>query len=720
MRMSNVVRRGPRSKAPIVMRGLVALAALALAVPSGGAHGVVVPLGRGAPLSAVAVPLGELTLLSAANDPLYLQQWSIPMMGVDRGWLTTMGSRSVVLAVIDTGVDRTHPDLAGASILPGYDAIDGSSDTSDTCGHGTATTGVIAAVQNNGIGIAGIANVSILPVKVMQLQPSGSCNGLFSTVAAGTRWAVDHGARILDFNLGCQGCFDQSMSDAIQYAMDHGVLMLAGAGNDGTCTDCVYWPASDPRVIGVGCVDAARARCSFSSQGPEVELAAPGNNIVTTLRGGSYSIFSGTSASGALASGVAALALSADPSLTADQLRARLDATAVDLGAAGRDPLYGYGLVDANATTLGAVPIDRPPSPLFVTGQVGLVVIANASTSFDAENDITTYAWAWGDGASGTGMVASHTYAAAGTYTITLTVTDAAGQATAIRHDVTVAPLPPPGIDQPPLALFNVTNGNLTANADARASYDPDGTITSYAWSWGDGATSAGVTASHTFATPGAYSIRLTVLDDAGLNATLVRILNLTLPAPVGPVANFTAVNGQLTVTADATGTTEVGGSIVSYSWAWGDGTHSVDGPIATHAYQIAGVFPITLIVTDDHGLTSMLTKSFIVVDERPKLHVLGIAAIARSWGSGAQATWTVTVANATGAPVASALVNATMSYVSSTTLASAQTARDGDAQLSLRTRLAGPYTLCVTSLALQGYAYDPSANLITCSTVSR
>lgn len=384
------------------------------------------------------------------DDPYYAQQYGWARVNAPAAWDVTRGDAGIVVAVIDTGVDRAHPDLAGSRLLAGYDFLAGDADPSDDCGHGTGVTGVVAATTGNALGVAGGAQVSVMPLKALGMQSTGSCGGPFSAVASSIRYAADQGARVVSMSLGCKGCYDQATSDAIEYAYAKGVLLVGSAGNAGPCSDCVSWPAAHPRVIAVACTDAYDAQCSFSSAGAQVDVAAPGKNVFTTARGGGYGPMSGTSLSAPHVSAALALALSANGALGADALRAMLASTAKDLGAAGADPVFGAGLLDMGALVAAAkgaapAPANAAPTASFAAVASDLVASVDASASADAEGPIAEYAWSWGDGAisSGAGPTASHAYAAAGSYTITLTVKDAAGAAATTSRAITVSAPPP-------------------------------------------------------------------------------------------------------------------------------------------------------------------------------------------------------------------------------------------------------------------------------------
>lgn len=282
------------------------------------------------------------------NDPLFVQQWGLNTVHAPAAWNVETGRRNHVLtAVLDTGVDASHPELVG-HIRAGGDFIDGDANPMDEFGHGTAVSGVIAASSNNKLGVAGISwGTTVLAERVLGKEGSGS----MCTVAAGIVDAVDAGAKVLNLSLGGAGEACPLITEkALSYAHDHGALVVVSAGNDAARGNPVDYPAGCSGALAVGATDPRDRRASFSEYGPQVDISAPGVQVLTTTweEGGKhgYAFESGTSLSAPIVSGSAALLLSRHPDWTPDQVRARLLATAMDKGKPGRDDYYGAGIVD--------------------------------------------------------------------------------------------------------------------------------------------------------------------------------------------------------------------------------------------------------------------------------------------------------------------------------------------------------------------------------------
>jgi len=310
------------------------------------------------------------------DDQYYsMDQWGLQKINASKAWDYVTGSKNVTIAVLDTGVDYTHDDLAAnmwkdSSGHFGYDFWNDDNDPMDDningyqgtqwapnlqTYHGTHVAGVAGAVMNNGIGVAGVAQVKIMAVKVM----NDSGEGTDVTVAQGIRYAVDNGADIITMSLGVDSS-TTALRNAIEYAVDHRVVLTAAAGNEGA--NGVAYPAAYPEVIAVGAIDRYDDRASFSNYGNMLDIMAPGTGIYSTKPTDSYQYLDGTSTATPFVAGVAALMLSINPGLTPTEIGWTINNTAGRLGGSGWDSSTGWGLIDA----LAAVKAVSGPSTAIV------------------------------------------------------------------------------------------------------------------------------------------------------------------------------------------------------------------------------------------------------------------------------------------------------------------------------------------------------------------
>jgi thermitase len=428
--------------------------------------------------------LDERVEVSATtNDPYLGSEWHIGKMGVNSAWDKTQGA-GVTIAILDSGIDAGHPDFAGR-LVAGYNSYDNNTNTADVCGHGTKAAGSAAAALNNGIGVAGVAGQArIMPVRIAY-NNSGSCYAYFSTMASGVTWAADHGARVVNISYANVPT-SSAVQSAANYLKGKGGLLFVSAGNYNR--DEGFTPTET--MIPVSATDSADNRASFSSYGSFVALSAPGAGIYTTVQGGGYGAVNGTSFASPVAAAVAALVMSANPSLSADQVKSILFTTAVDLGAAGRDIYFGYGRVNAAAavakatgtvttadTTRPTVAIAAPLGSSTVSGTVAVNVNAadnvgvarvqlKVNSTIVATDSASPFSFAWDSKGVANGMA-----------TLTAIAYDAAGNMTSstpvsvnVANSTTIAPTT--DTIAPAVAITNPTNGgtvhgnvNVSVNA---------------------------------------------------------------------------------------------------------------------------------------------------------------------------------------------------------------------------------------------------------------
>lgn len=267
------------------------------------------------------------------------RQWHLQRLSAPQAWTASTGE-GVTIAVIDSGVDAEHPDLKGR-VLPGWNVLDDSPDTSDARGHGTAVAGAAAAGFNHAQGQAGVAGgARILPLKVTDEKGYTSVN----TVVKAIHMAADRGARVVNVSFEFVGGHPAVLR-AAQYLQERGGVLVVPSGNRGVRQD---YPTA-PGLITVAATDRHDDHPQWSTHGPHITVSAPGQALLLPGREGRYGEVSGTSYASPLVAGVLALMIAAHPQAMSAQLRAALETSAQDLGEPGYDPLFGAGRVDAGA-----------------------------------------------------------------------------------------------------------------------------------------------------------------------------------------------------------------------------------------------------------------------------------------------------------------------------------------------------------------------------------
>ncbi len=490
----------------------------------------------------------EFTPALVPDDPEYSNQWHLPQILADQAWDLTQGGANAVIAILDSGVDATHPDLAG-KLVDGYNTYSNNTDTTDPYGHGTKVAGVAGAATNNAEGVAGVAGASpIMPVRVT--NASGAATS--ASIADGITWAADHGARVvnLSFN-GVAG--DAAIRTAAEYAFNHGTLVVAASGN---CA-CADPTAETPFMLSVSATDENDGLAYFSSTGPYVDLSAPGTNILTTDLFGTYFAYSGTSQASPVVAGVAALMYSANSSLTPTLVTQLLEASVVDLGSSGYDTGFGFGRVDALAAVTLAMSYTPPadltaPTISMTVPESGATVSGTVVVDVTADDDVgvvkvdlyvddaffdsvaeTPYSFAWDTIALPNG-----------THTLQAMAFDAAGNsAGTIPVSVTVSNTPPDitppivSIDAPAAGATVYGTATVTATATDDigvvstdlyvdgALYATD-TTAPYAFSWN---TTASANCSHT--------LDVVAADAAGNSSHALRTVTVANHVHHAPVA---------------------------------------------------------------------------------------------------------------------------------------------------------------------------------------
>src|SRR3989442_2256753 len=372
-RLSALARRFAAIVAVLAMVGAFVAGAAALAPPKA------TRIGTSFPVHTQFTP----------SDPFFFCQWGLKSIWVRSAWDVTLGDRNVIVAVVDTGVWWTQPDIQAnmwtnsVDGTHGWDFVDGDSNPMDIdpsgTYHGTGVAGVIGAITDNGQGIAGTAQVSIMAVRALGSNGEGTSTDTAQAII----WAADHGAKVINLSLGTNETPIEptDIHLAIDHAWSKGALIVAAAGNAGIGT--LDYPARLPEVVSVAAIDESGRRASFSNYGTGLDLSAPGTRIVT-LNGGvnqpnqpnGVHYLQGTSFSTPFVSGIAGLLLSAEPGLTNVQLWNILNMTAVQPVGSGYNPNYGWGVVNARkaiaALNQPLISVESYPTSVSGSSTVGL------------------------------------------------------------------------------------------------------------------------------------------------------------------------------------------------------------------------------------------------------------------------------------------------------------------------------------------------------------
>jgi len=383
-----------------------------------------------------AIEFAELDMAVAPNetvpnDPRYGYQWHLSKIQAPTSWDYSRAD-NIVVAVLDTGVDGAHPDLA-SKLLPGWNAVDGGGDTSDVNGHGTAVAGTAAATTDNGDGVAGVAwNAAILPVRITN---SSDGYAYWSDIARGLNWAANQGADVANISYGVSS--SSTVASAAQYMRGKGGVVVVAAGNDGV--DPGY--ADNPSLISVSATDSNDAKASWSNYGAFIDVAAPGVSIQTTSRGGSYGSWSGTSFASPVTAGVVAEIMGANPKLSPDEVERILEDSADKIAGTPTHPYYGHGRVNAAQavalamdSTRVAVDSQPPTANVFspvagstVSGLVSVAVNAGDNVGVSAVSLYANGVLVGTDGSSPYQFSWDSTQTADGPATLSATAIDAAG-----------------------------------------------------------------------------------------------------------------------------------------------------------------------------------------------------------------------------------------------------------------------------------------------------
>jgi subtilisin family serine protease len=307
------------------------------------------------------------------DDPDFSSQWHLTKISGPTGWAMTTGVPSVPIAVIDSGVDLSHPDLV-PKIIPGWNFLTGTSNTQDDLGHGTAVAGTAAAATNNLTGVAGVSwGNPIMPLVVL----NSSDFAYYSDIANAINYAANHGVRVINISIGGSSS-SSTLQSAVNYAWSKGAVIFAAAMNNSSNTP--NYPAACQNVIAVSATDENDNLASFSNYGSWISLSAPGTYIMTTQMPSTYGYWQGTSFASPIAAATAALVLSLQPSLSASALVTLLEhnTDVLPAGSTGWNQYFGYGRVNVYKAILAATTGSTTPPAVSITSPVSGATVSGA------------------------------------------------------------------------------------------------------------------------------------------------------------------------------------------------------------------------------------------------------------------------------------------------------------------------------------------------------
>ena len=599
---------------------------------------------------------------AAPSDSSYPDQWSLPQIGWDQLYRTAGIAGSATVAVLDTGVDGSHPDLDGV-LLSGTSVLDGSNGLIDPNGHGTWMAGIVAAETDNGYGIAGTAyaGVSVLPVTVLGADGTGQD----SDIIAGVVYAADAGADVILMSFSNPG-YSAALQAAIDYAWASGAVLVAATGNDGS--SAATFPAGDRGVIGVASTDEADALAASSNYGAAAFMAAPGVDIATTSAGGAVATISGTSAAAAQVAGAAALlqanepsvsngvivsrlARNADPTLSTgtgngrlNLARAMADTSTDSVQPAGAAPIAGGGplvgpyVAAGNGTVTGTVRDAVTLAPIS-----GATVTCSTAGTNPCNNTATTTT-----SATGTYTLSVEFQGNSGTVRITASKAGYTGSSqgvsfTANNQTRTANFSLTPSNSAPSVAKSNAsvtvaegqtaTNTGTYSDADTAQNVSITASVgivtktgtSSGTWSWSY-ATTDGPNQSQT--------VTITANDGAGGTATTTFSLTVINVAPSIAISGAPSVNEGASYSLTLGAVTDPGSdTVTSYIVHWGDSsssTYSTAG-VKTHTYADGpNSHAITVDLVDEDGthLDRANVLSVSVLNLAPSIAISGAASV--------------------------------------------------------------------------------------------
>lgn len=581
--------------------------------------------------------IGDIVL--TPNDPSWSStdnRWGYEKILAHTAWDITQGSSDAIIAILDTGIDPTHPEFSGR-IVQGFDFVNNDTDPRDDHGHGTHVAGIAAAKGNNGIGMTGVCwECKIMPIKVANSQGGAD----LAQFVNGVTWATSRGAKVISASLRWFQSPGTLERKAIQDARNKGVVVVVAAGNESKDA-CSYTPAGVTEAFTVGSTTSADARSSFSNYGSCVDIAAPGSSIYSTLPTydtsigtKNYGAMSGTSMATPFVSGLAGLIFSKNPSLTPAQVESYIQSngTSISTDQPIGKRINAYATLNAVSGGSGADPTVAL-SASKTSGAAPLKIDFTATCTVSG-GSCTSFMWNFGDysNSSTSSDKASYTYRNPGTYTAKVIGMTSGGKKGTASVTITVtAPDNPPSITSF-TALPTSGVAPLSVNFTCIATDENTSTL-KWLWNFGDTSQSATGqnTASYTFKNAGTYTVKCRVVDSGGQSDEKSTTITVTSGGNQAPLATCLASpsSGNAPLTVTFTGhARDADGSISDLWWNFGDSSGRVSGRWAaiditaatqsvtqqpSHTYNTAGTYTATVTAFDNNNASGQATCQVIV-----------------------------------------------------------------------------------------------------------
>jgi serine protease AprX len=566
--------------------------------------------------------LEKMKISTTQSNAASTDAWGVDKIGAPAVWKRGITGKGITVAVVDTGIDATHPDLDDLDdssstndpkVVGWIDYVNSKSSAYDDEGHGTHVSGTISGTGANGIQTGVAPGTKLIVAKVFDSEGSG----YLSDIILGFEWAVNNNARIISYS-GGSSKHSSLFTTTINKVVAAGVVPVIAAGNDGK-SGTINCPADELNSVTVGATDSSNSIAFFSSRGPvtlndktyiKPDVSAPGVSVPSTYPGGEYAEWSGTSMATPHVSGTAALILQKNPTLKPSEVKQKLESTAKDLGSTGKDNDYGSGLINAYKAVFGST--SSSPVANFSASPTSGKVPLNVAFTDTSTGTPTKWKWSFGDGTTSVQQNPIHKYSKAGNYTVALTATNTAGSNTVTKKNYIV-------IVSKPAAAFSATPTLGKAPLTVALTDTSTGTPTKWKWSFGDGTTSVQQNPNHKYSKAGNYTVALTAANAVGSNTVTKTNYIVVVSKPAAAFSAYpTSGKAPLTVAF----TDKSSGNPTAYKWSFGDGAISREKN-PKHQYLQAGKYKITFTVSNAAGSSTVTKTNYITVttNTRPGIY---------------------------------------------------------------------------------------------------